>query len=205
LLARQPNYGAVGCVRGARGRGRPLPLRGKDFRFGDAVDELAGLTRRRGKAPPHCSVRATARVEHPNADPRRLWLRFARAACAAASTAATGSPMRSNCSDTEANSAASTSRRASTNRAARPARGPSTIESSSRNLGALVRSQNWVAVCRRTTSTANCPLAARIEYTVVDSTEIPTSHETYGFWRLPARPRRGRGQRPRGRLPPGPA
>ena len=57
------------------------------------------------------------------------------AACAAASTAATTSPMRSNSSDTAANSATSASRRDSANRDGEAARGPSTIPSSSRNRG----------------------------------------------------------------------
>ena len=67
--------------------------------------------------------------------------------------------MASKSSDTADNSAASPSCKAAAKRAAKPTRGPSTIASSSRSLGALVRSPNCVAVCRQITSAANCPLA----------------------------------------------
>ena len=105
---------------------------------------------------PHCSARAAARVEQPNAEPRRPCWRYARAACAAASTAATRSPRRSNSSETEANCAAPPSRRASANRAATPARGPSTIPSA-RASSCAERSPNWVAVCGRIASAADSP------------------------------------------------
>ena len=103
-----------------------------------AVGQRQGLERP-GEAP-ECWRRRIVRPAHRrapsnlNADPRRSWLRYARAAWAAASTAATRSPIRSNSSDTEDNSAASPSCRATANRAATPTRGPSTIASSSRNL-----------------------------------------------------------------------
>ena len=96
--------------------------------------------------------------------------------------------MRSNSSDTDGNSAASPSRRASANRAARPTRGPSTIDSSSRNLGAPVRSPNWVAVCRHSTSAANCPLAAALSaadnMTVIASLTAPWPAATHARARL---------------------
>ena len=130
--------------------------------------EAPGCWRRRIVRPGHPRVSSIA-----NAEPRRSLRRYAMAACAAASTAATRSPMRSKSSDTEANSAASPSRSASANRAARPTRGPSTIDSSSRNRGAPERSPNWVAVCRQSTSNANCPLAAALS--AADNTTVIAS------------------------------
>ena len=93
--------------------------------------------------PPHCWASASACAEDLSADPGDPRRRYTIAACAAASTAATRSPIRSKSSDTAANSGASRSRRAAANGLPGPARGPSTIDSSSRNRDAPERSPNW--------------------------------------------------------------
>jgi len=97
-----------------------------------------GWTARTASSP--CSASASARAEHANADPRKSFRRYAMAACAAASKAATRSPICSNSSDTAANSDPSPASNAAANRAATRTRGPSTMAASSRRRWAHERS-----------------------------------------------------------------
>ena len=135
----------------------PCPISITISRSRSVSGSRSAALRRVAVRAPHCSANASALAEQPNADPRKSLCRYAMAACAAASTAAIKSPISSNSADTDANSAPSSSCNASAKRAARPARGPSTIAASSRNRGPQERSPNCVAVCKHITSGANCP------------------------------------------------